>query len=242
MKRWVTTDGQEIYCVKTLRSNAYIVKCKEKYLLIDTGVKYSLLKILRAFKKLGVTEENLVALILTHTHYDHVENAHRIKQLYGTNIMVHEREATFLEEGNSPQIKGTIYITRKLQKSINKGLEKIGKYSPVIKDIMIDESLALHHLGFNGYIMHTPGHTIGSMSVVLNNEYAIVGDTMFGVIKGSILPPYAMDLGVLMESWKKLLDTECSIFLTGHGLPNTRQCAKLTYERINKKLSKITER
>lgn len=204
MKSWITADQQEIYRIKTLKSNAYIIKADNKFLLVDTGVKYSFRKLLKAMDTLGITDKNLIALILTHTHYDHVGNVHKIKEIYDTNIIVHEREGAFIEE--------------------------------VKKHIIITDTFDLRPLGFNGYILHTPGHTIGSISIILNNEYAIVGDTMFGVIKGSLLPPYAIDVEMLMESWKKLLDTGCRIFLTGHGLVNTYQCVKRTYERIIRKI------
>jgi hydroxyacylglutathione hydrolase len=58
----------------------------------------------------------------------------------------------------------------------------------------VDSKLDLKDYGFNAYIIHTPGHTIGSMTVVIDDEIAIVGDSMFGIFKWSVLPPYANDV------------------------------------------------
>jgi len=88
-------------------------------------------------------------------------------------------------------------------------------------------------LGFNAYLTHTPGHTIGSMSLIVDNEIAIVGDTMFGVFNWSAFPPYAQDADLMLKSWKKLLETNCNEFLPSHGTANSRDLVQKCY---NKKL------
>jgi glyoxylase-like metal-dependent hydrolase (beta-lactamase superfamily II) len=52
---------------------------------------------------------------------------------------------------------------------------------------------------------------------------ALVGDTVFGVFRGSVFPPFADDVGVLIESWDKLLKTGSKIFLPGHGVEKSRK-------------------
>lgn len=235
MREWITKGNQQIFCIRTLKSNAYVVKKDEKYLLIDTGIRCSFYKIKNKLDELGVNEENLEALILTHTHYDHVGSAHLIKRMYNTQIIVHERESTFIEEGNAPENRGSLFITRLVEKSMQRSLTRMRKYQGVEKDVVVSDYYALKELGFDGIILHTPGHTIGSLSVVLEDEIAIVGDTMFGIIKGSIFPPYAMDVGILLDSWRKLLDTGCDVFLPGHGLMNTKACVEGAYNKFIKK-------
>ncbi|MGL4800157.1 MAG: MBL fold metallo-hydrolase [Cellulosilyticaceae bacterium] len=237
MRHWVTKGKQEVFGIGTLRSNAYVVKNGDQYLLIDTGVKASFCKLKLVMDRLGINEHNLKALILTHTHYDHVGNAHLFKELYNTQIIVHERESTFLEEGNNPEIRGSLYVTKLLERGINKGMKHLRKYTGVEKDIIVKDYYPLAHLGFDGVIIHTPGHTIGSISVVLENEIAIVGDTMFGILRGSVYPPYAMDVGVLLNSWKRLLDMGCQVFLPGHGMMNTTKCVENTYKKLTRKLA-----
>lgn len=51
----------------------------------------------------------------------------------------------------------------------------------------------------------------------MDNEIAIVGDAMFGVFNNSVSPPYADDTEKMIESWGKLLNSGCNIFLPGHG-------------------------
>ena len=78
-------------------------------------------------------------------------------------------------------------------------------YEPCQPDILVNSSLDLKEFGFSAFIIHTPGHTIGSMSIVVDNEVAIVGDTMFGVFKCSVFPPYANDVKQMVKSCGILL-------------------------------------
>jgi glyoxylase-like metal-dependent hydrolase (beta-lactamase superfamily II) len=77
-------------------------------------------------------------------------------------------------------------------------------------------------MGFNAYILHTPGHSSGSVSIIVDDEIALVGDTMFGIFPWSVFPPFADDVKQMTESWGKLLETNCRLFLPGHGTANKR--------------------
>lgn len=79
--------------------------------------------------------------------------------------------------------------------------------------------------------MHTPGHSIGSMSIIVDNEVAIVGDSMFGVFKWSVFPPFAEDCKQMIQSWGKLLETNCSIFIPSHGTENNRLLVQKDYKK-----------
>ena len=77
--------------------------------------------------------------------------------------------------------------------------------------------------------MHTPGHTPGSICIIVDDEIAIVGDSMFSVHPGQAMVPYVMDRKTLLKSWKKLLATRCSLFLPAHGRPIDRKTVEEEY-------------
>jgi hydroxyacylglutathione hydrolase len=174
---------------------------------------------------------------LTHSHKDHAENAHRIKEKYKTMVIVHRNEASYLTSGDSIMPQGTNLFTRALLCVLAKWLAPKFRYKPCQYDILVDTKYDLNVIGFNAYIMHTPGHTAGSMSVIFDDEIAIVGDTLFGVFKGSGFPPFAQDIKQMINSWGKLLETNCSVFLPAHGSANTRLLVQKDY---NKRIKKIT--
>lgn len=73
------------------------------------------------------------------------------------------------------------------------------------------------------YLIHTPGHTAGSMSLIVDNEIALVGDAMFGVFNWSVFPSFADDILVFEKSWGKLAKTGCKMYLPGYGTGNSRE-------------------
>jgi hydroxyacylglutathione hydrolase len=86
-------------------------------------------------------------------------------------------------------------------------------------------------MGLDAYIMHTPGHTSGSVSVIVDDEIALVGDAMFGVFKGSVFPPYAENADEMVRSWGKLLGSHCRIFIPSHGTANNRSLVEKEFRK-----------
>lgn len=223
MKSWTTKSGQRIIQVLGGRSNCYLISYRCKHLLVDAGRKNQWHSLRIRLDRLGLHNDSLSALILTHSHFDHADNAAAIQEKFKTKIIIHKSEADYLASGDNPLVHGTTFVTRFLTNLFAKRLLACWKYKPAEYDIRIDERYDLNHWGFNAYILHTPGHSPGSISVIVDHEIAIVGDAMFGIIKGSVLPPFAEDSKLMVKSWAKLLDTGCSIFLPGHGSQRSRE-------------------
>ncbi|WP_414469711.1 MBL fold metallo-hydrolase [Methanobacterium sp. ACI-7] len=237
MKTWKTEDST-VYQVLKGRSNSFLVKCKNNYLLVDTGRKGSWKKLTTKLEDI-LDVNKLSYLILTHTHFDHAENAAELKNKYNCKIICHESEADNLKCGDNTLPQGTNPITRfgvnLLGKSHRKStifgackklrflrlqifnlqtpkilriferLQKHYKYEPAYPDIIIDKNLDLSQSGFHAYIIHTPGHSRGSISVIVDKEVAIIGDTAFGVFPNFAYPPFADNQDIMVESWKNCL-------------------------------------
>lgn len=237
MKYWITKGGQKIIRVLGGRCNSFLISYRNRHLLVDSGRENNLKKLNNCLVDSGVTIASLAGLVLTHSHFDHAENAANIKVRFNAPIIVHSNEAEFLKRGDNPVIHGTTLLTRLMTDLLNRKLGILTlRYKPVAGDILLDDSFDLKDWGFNGTIIHTPGHSPGSISVIVEDEIAIVGDAMFGVIQGSVLPPFADNLQQLVESWKALLDTGCSTFLPAHGRERSRAVLQNQYNKFKKKL------
>lgn len=231
MKCWDTKSGQKIFQILGGRCNSFLLSNGDRYILIDTGRENKWNKLKKRLDKIQLNENYLSALILTHTHFDHAENAYRIKENYKTNLIVHKSEADFISSGNNPVIRGTNLITEFITRVIGTRILQFVKYKPVDYDIVVEDKYDLSELGFNAYIIHTPGHSIGSISIIIDNEIAIVGDAMFGIFRNSVFPPYAEQPEIMIRSWKKLLDTGCSLFIPAHGTANSKELLQKEYEK-----------
>lgn len=233
MKEWHTTETN-IYQVLSGRSNSYLVSSKNNlnndFILVDTGRKGSWKKLVRNIDHI-LGENKLSCLVLTHSHFDHVENAQKIKEKYGAKIIAHSMEAEYLENGSSPLPQGTNIFTKFLIKSGRNSAQKHYNYDSVAVNVKVRANYDLNKYGFSSYVLHTPGHSRGSMSLIIDNDLAIVGDAMFGVFKWSVYPPFADDTEMMIESWDKLLKTGCSRFLPGHGSEISRKLLEKKLKR-----------
>jgi hydroxyacylglutathione hydrolase len=229
MKSWTTKSGHKIIRVLSGRSNVFLLTNGEQNILIDTSPKSKWHSLEKRLKNLNV--KHVDWLILTHAHFDHVGNAHRIKEKYESMVIIHRAEASDLTSGNNSSTNGTNAVTRFLVKLFGKMILQCCRYEPCQYDYLVDATFDLKDFGFNATIIPTPGHTIGSMSVVVDNEVAVVGDAMFGVFSGSVLPPYAMDVKQMISGWRILLETDCSVFLPAHGSANSRSLVQKEFDR-----------
>jgi glyoxylase-like metal-dependent hydrolase (beta-lactamase superfamily II) len=226
MKKWITNSGCIVYQVTKGRSNTYLVLDDDISILIDTGLENSKTELMKKLDRL-LGERNLSYLILTHTHFDHAGNAAMIKKNYKTRIMVQEGEAENLECGKSPIPHGTNLFTRLLVK-IGSKIKQFNEYQNVEPDYLVGEK---HILTSKCYLIHTPGHSKGSMSLIVDDEVALVGDAMVGIFRWSVFPAFADDVPTMITSRDKLLKTGCNIFLAGHGTPDSRKLLKKQYRK-----------
>lgn len=65
--------------------NAAVLSCGDTHLLIDAGI--SCRRITAALKELGLTPADLTAILITHTHSDHIS---------GLNTLLKKQPARFL--------------------------------------------------------------------------------------------------------------------------------------------------
>jgi hydroxyacylglutathione hydrolase len=229
MKTWLTKNGYKITQILSGRSNVFLLTNGEKNMLVDTSPACCRGKLEKSLKASGV--QHIDYLMLTHTHFDHAGNAHRIKEKYGAKVMVHKTETSFLEKGDNILPQGTNLLSRTIMRIMKKPFIKRFGYETCTYDYAVDSVFDLNDFGFDAYILHTPGHTPGSMSLIIDNEIALVGDALFGIFRNSAFPPFANDVEQMVASWGKLLDTGCSLFIPSHGTADSRELLEREYRK-----------
>ena len=236
MKTWKTKNGSKIIRVLSGRSNAYLILNGNNTILVDTGKKSAFGRLNRKLKTLNVQVENISTLILTHTHFDHCQSAKKIQEKSACRIIVSDSAADYVQNGYTRLPNGTFPITKLISKFGNLFGEKKFGYEPFIPDILVHGDPGLNEEKDGIKLIKTAGHSDDSVSILVENEIAIVGDLMFGIFRHSIFPPYADNISEMIESWGKLLNTDCKIFLPGHGREIKRSLLEKEYEKyINKK-------
>lgn len=227
MTPWTTPTGCTVRQLLAGRSNAFLLTSGSARVLVDAGRRNRWPDLQDRLAQAGV--DRLDALVLTHAHFDHAENARRIREVYGATVIVHQSEAGFVESGDAPLPAGSVLPTRVLTRRLRRLLAPWFRYDGCPVDVAVRDGLDLARWGFRGSVLHTPGHSRGALSVVLDDELALVGDTMVDVALWSVFPPFADDVAQLLDSWRRLLDTGCRVFLPGHGAAIDRSLLERRY-------------
>ena len=217
-------------------SNSILIINGENSILVDTGIKNLGKIVLQEIINCGLKPTDIKLIILTHTHFDHVANAHYLKEKTGAQIVVHENEKESLERGYKTIPKGTLPFT-KISSWLGRNVVPfIGKYNPVKAEIAVREKLDLNPWKIDGYVLHTPGHTSGSISVIINKS-AITGDTFFNRGYNIIFPPFADSPETLIKTWHQIFQLGITEIYPGHGNKFKVGKAFPDFEKWKKKLN-----
>ncbi len=142
-----------------------------------------------------------------------------MKELTGAKVIVHKNEKDILEKGKLSIPPSVTLWGKILGYFINKMCKKL-TIEPCEVDIVIENDYPLEEFGIDGKIVFTPGHSDGSISVVLNSGDAFVGDmaiNKFPMTFKPNLPIFGIDMSVLINSWKKLINIGVNNIYPAHG-------------------------
>jgi hydroxyacylglutathione hydrolase len=234
MKTWKTKNSS-IIRVLSGRSNAYLILNGNNIILADTGKRSAFGRLIRRLDTLNIPVEKISTLVLTHTHFDHCQSARKIQEESGCRTIVSRAAADYIPKGYTRLPDGTFPITKLISRIGNSaGKDRFG-YEPFRPDILVNGDFFPDEGNDGIKIIKSAGHSADSISILVENEIAIVGDVMFGILRNSAFPPYADNISEMMESWGKLLDTDCKIFLPGHGGEIKRNLLEKEYEKYKRK-------
>lgn len=212
--------GSPNYKVKRIsleKASSFLIYRSGEAILVDSGNSGSGEKILDILRRSGIEPGMLKLLILTHAHYDHAGAAGKLKELTGCKIMLHHSEAELLKAGFTTIPNGTRWKARLLVGLGRIFARHIGKYPGTEPDLLVEDSYDLQEFGFRGRVIHTPGHTHGSMVVLMEHGELFAGDTLFGVEGKQYFPPFAEDLPALVRSWKLIRNLPVKTIYPAHG-------------------------
>jgi glyoxylase-like metal-dependent hydrolase (beta-lactamase superfamily II) len=192
--------------------------------LVDTGPTGNHTRVLAALQRLGVAPSDLALIVLTHSHADHVGAAKALRESTGAPVAIHRADAERLAAGGRNPRLPPVGRSRWLPSKV---FER-QSFSAVAPDVVIDDhGLDLRRYGAEGTVVHTPGHTPGSVSVVLGDGAGrdwLLGDLVSGGFlrrRRPMLPFFAEDLDQVQGSIAAVLARSPRTVYVGHGGPFT---------------------
>jgi glyoxylase-like metal-dependent hydrolase (beta-lactamase superfamily II) len=199
--------------VGRLETNCYILESSGEAVIVDPGDESE--RILRFIKAINVIPTRIVA---THTHFDHVLGVDGVRKATKTPFMIHPDDLPMLQ---SMQSRVRQFMGFEVQ-------------PPPKVDGYLKGGDFLKLGGETIRVLHTPGHSPGSLSLS-GNGYVLTGDALFNQSIGRTDLPGG-DLKTLMHSIKEQLFKldDDTIVYPGHGPETTIGDEKLANPFVGK--------
>ena len=198
-------------------TNAYVVM-GARPILVDTGWGKSTEKLERALARIAVAPRDLALIVLTHGHGDHAGGARRMRELSGAKVVAGKGDVEMLEAGHNRPLRPMGTLGKLLRSTSDKPFPA---FTPDIA-LAPSEELDLRAYGIEGKVVPVPGHTPGSLAVVLATGEAIVGDLVRGglVRRGSPARHFFHDDCRAAEAHiARLVQAGSRRLFVGHGGP-----------------------
>lgn len=211
----------EISTIKVGVDNCYLIK-NEGLILIDGGMPGASSDFFKGIQRINIDPTEIQAVVITHCHWDHIGCTKAIRDATGAKILVHKNEKHILEEGKRSMPPGVTRWGRIFGSFLENWSQKFSIEQCEVDIAIEDDGLSLEEFGLNAKIVFTPGHSSGSVSVVMDTGDAFVGDMAMNGLPltiGASLPIFAEDTTVLSNSWRKLADVGVKQIYPAHGKP-----------------------
>ena len=200
----------------------YILE-SEGVVMVDAGVPSRIGAFRFGLASLALQARDIGLVVVTHGHFDHIGSARAIKEMTGARLAIHERERAAIEKAEMLAVPpGQTAWARVMIRAIGPMARLWRIQKAAVEVPLSNDNLDLAAYGVPGRVMHTPGHTGGSVSVLLDSGEAFVGDLAmngFPMRRGAGMPVYAEDPAQVLASWRKLLDAGATTIYPAHGRP-----------------------
>ena len=205
--------------------NVHLLRGDEGLVLVDTGPPGEAANITLKMLALGLDPRALRLILITHGHVDHFGSAVALREQFNVPVAIHRADAPALRQGIhlSGSTTPTNWMMSLMERLSFSPLPTIAP--PLEPDIIFDRGWRLEQYGIAGQVLHTPGHTPGSSSVLLESGEVVVGDLVAGQLtrwlRRPAWPYVAWNLARNVESLRQLVALEPHTFYLTHGGPFT---------------------
>jgi hydroxyacylglutathione hydrolase len=195
--------------------NAYLLQAGQQYMLIDTGIGEVWTQLESTLLKLGVLPDKLKLVILTHGDKDHAGNGYILQHRFGIKVAMHKADLEMVKNGQPQQRHSSNLVGRFTLWFDQRITSGFTCFEP---DLYLSDGQNLESYGLSAMVMHTPGHTKGSISLLTRSGELFVGDTFSN--RQRPLPTHLIQNDQeLKKSLLKLASAQARMVYPGHGKP-----------------------
>jgi hydroxyacylglutathione hydrolase len=203
--------------------NAFLIRAGSGYVLIDTGLGAQWPALEEKLLAARALPDNLNLVVITHGDFDHTGNCAKLQKKYRAKIAMHPGDWDQAQTGK-PLIRTPGSRMGSFLRAVARfpsrfrpqtGFPPFEVFKP---DIPLESGQNLSSYGLDAKVLHTPGHTKGSIAILTGDGQLFPGDTFTNTFF-SHAPPLIQDRKELRESIGMLKGLNAKMVYPGHGKP-----------------------
>jgi hydroxyacylglutathione hydrolase len=214
-----TNEDSVVQAVGFGHASVFFIQTEHGQILVDAGMPGDPETLDEVFATAGVDPSTIGLIVVTHGHMDHMGLTAYAKEITGAKVLCHQSLSGKLASG---EIEDSV-AQNMMGRFINfmAGIQEVtggGDIEGVQADILVDDSFDLSEYGLSGKVVHTPGHSRGSLSIALDNGEALIGDMVRDDGDGEIGPGmFYEDKEALVESLEEVVLFDSRTIYLSHG-------------------------
>jgi glyoxylase-like metal-dependent hydrolase (beta-lactamase superfamily II) len=205
--------------------NFYAIEEGGRVTIVDGGLSGYHDQVPKLLGELGRALHDVVAIVQTHVHRDHVGITERLRAESGATVHVHEVEGPILtgdEKLHGPKGARKIVTSVNAYRVIGHMLKNGGTRYPTVKEVSTFTDGEVLNVPGRLRVIYTPGHSAGHCSLLLQRLGVLfVGDAMITRDLRGNTGPRLMELNFDEDAARDTLDrfddVDAQLLLPGHG-------------------------
>ncbi len=235
----------DVYIMEGLRgANVYLLQSPDGAVAVDSGIRADAERIIAQVAQANAAPPNVSSIVITHFHGDHAGGAAKLSEHWGAQVLAHRQDAPYISNPNS------IPAFSNIKQLVNWVGAAVILRSPCRVNRVVEDGDRIEALE-GCVIVHTPGHTPGSISLYQpERQILFCGDAIFtenpltqkpGM--GLYLRGITLDNAQAQQSLRKLSRLPIKVLCCGHGEPlmegvNEQMEELLAHYQANRERSK----
>lgn len=215
--------------------NFYVIEDGSELTLVDAGLPGHHRRLAELLGSIGRSIQDVRAILLTHTHLDHVGLAERVRREAGAQVWAHHEDAAALAAPTKPagnakpeRSLGRYLLRRPAALAVPLRLARSGAFrTPAVASVSEFTGGAVLDVPGRPRVVDVPGHTPGSVAfhlrergIVLTGDALVTDDSIVGRSGPRIVSAaFTHDTATALASLDVLAGLDADLLLPGHGTP-----------------------